>query len=235
MSSINNYFGSIVNRSLEILKRSSKDDDIAGKVHGFALSIEDWANTLPFEELKYLLKYSIEQLEVSYILLSLGFYKSSFAALRLSYEISVGHVYYSVDLISYAEWKQGKKDFSFARVTGGESGIFSKRFVDAFYPELLDESKNYHQKSKDLYRSLSEYVHGGYDTWSLDGTKLQYAGIFVKNYSKLIDNYAEVFNFIYSLRFLRSLDSESISKIEDSVMEYCEHINVLRTHFGGQN
>ena len=58
------------------------------------------------------------------------------------------------------EWLTSHSDTSWDAIVDGENGVFSKRFIRAFFPNVVDDASAFKQLSKTLYREMSECTHG---------------------------------------------------------------------------
>lgn len=87
-------------------------------------------------------------------------YRIAFYCLRAFLEMTAAGVRYSAFEYELREWEAGRKDISWATLSGDETGCFSVNFTNAFFPGIKDESKHYQGLARRVYRECSEYVHG---------------------------------------------------------------------------
>lgn len=156
-----------------------------------------------------MLRNSIEEIEISLLNASLGLYRSSYISLRLALEMFSGFLYFSTHDIEYKEWLQGEKDLIWSEINNYEKGITSKRFFKAYFHELESSQENYLEILKNLYRNLSENVHGNPDTWNLDKPELKYNSEKIKSYQNYIKDFYKVSAHLLCVRFLKETSENS--------------------------
>jgi hypothetical protein len=176
---------------------------------------------------------SIEELDISCLQMMQGLYRGAFSSLRLSLEMLTGSVYFSAHNIEYKEWEKGSKDLIWATISCKENGVLSKRFAEAYFPELKDEIGDFSNRVKSLYRSLSEMVHGNYSTWNYDKPSLSFNSDINNIYNKYAKEYNELSNYILSLRFINTLTVDEISELEPHLLDSLEHVTQIRIKIGG--
>lgn len=227
------YYTAINKAAQGIFEESIYYCDFLGKVHDYSVSIQDWLKVIPPSQENQMIDHSLEQLEFSCLLLLSGIYRQAFASLRLALEELFGAIYFSAHKLDYLEWKNGSRDLNWQTVTDENSGVLSKRFSNAFFPELSIHLEVQLKLTKALYRQLSEFVHGNYSTWERENPNLSIN-------KKLIDEYKQKFcsvsllaQFLLSLRFLKEVEKENLYKIESHVMDELQHIAEIRLIFGG--
>lgn len=230
---IKEYYRKINAQSQQILEQSL-DISFLGKINDFTSALELWRNSISLIDQKELINKSIEQIELSSVMLLNGFYRSAFIHLRLSLEILYGSIFFSTNLMDFREWKLGKKDNQWNAIIDVDNGILSKRFASVFFPELKDTVMEYYTDSKILYRELSEYVHGNYSTWEIHSPTLSYNDELIQKYDEFLKKYTATAHFILCLRYLKEINKLDLEALEHEVMDILGHVAEIRVFFGGQ-
>lgn len=109
-------------------------------------------------------------------------YRQSYSCLRLSFELILGSVHYSINRLEYLEWQQGKQDIKWHNLIDKVDGILSKRFTNAFNADLTEYVESFNERASTVYRSLSEFVHGNNETWTKSGLQLKYNETLIKDF-----------------------------------------------------
>ncbi len=229
---ISEYLENINLESQKIFAQSISENEEFGQAHHLSSCIFEFSeNILDYNE-KEMLKKVSTQLESSMMSLALGFYRQAFYTLRLSFEMGMGAAYFSTNKMEHSEWIQGKSDIIWSKMLDVESGVLSSRFSDAFYPELSHLVKDYREKSNILYRQLSEFVHGNYETWSKSGMQIQYNKNTVTEYFSQYREVVGILLFVLCIRYLKTIPKSNLESIE-FVSDEFKHIEAIRIHFGG--
>jgi hypothetical protein len=231
---VNDYYTRLNSENSRIFTESLIDNSGQSLTHDLVSNLQIWMNLLIKYESSNMLSNSIEELDISCLQMMQGIYRGSFASLRLSLEMLCGSIYFSAHNIEYKEWSNGNKDLIWAVLSCSENGILSKRFSDAYFPELKTSTADIHLKLKKLYRELSEMVHGNNKTWSYENPKLSYNKALKDIYKSYIEDYIIVSNYVLCLRFLNFVPFEDISKIETHINDSLGHIEEIRIKIGGQ-
>jgi hypothetical protein len=231
---VNDYYKKLNSETTRIFDESLKENNIQSNTHDLISNLQIWYNLLKNNESSIMLLNAIEELDISCLQMMQGLYRGSFASIRLSLEMLCGSVYFSAHNIEYKEWSNGNRDLMWSYLFCPENGILSKRFTDAYYPELKDISAEFHERIKKLYRELSEMVHGNNKTWDYENPSLTHNVSLRSNYKLCIESYTVISNYILCLRFLKNLSSEDISKIEPHIIDCLGYNEEIRTKIGGQ-
>ncbi len=227
------YYAAISQAAQTLFDESVDYCDFLGKIHDYSASIQDWLKVIPSSKENHMLDQSLEQVEFSCLLLLCGMYRQAFASLRLALELLFGAIYFSAHKLDYLEWENGTRDLTWQTVIDENSGVISKRFSNAFFPELSIYVEMQHKLAKALYRQLSEFVHGNYSTWNRQNPKLSINEKLIEDYKHKFDSISSLAHFLLSLRYLKEVEKEKLYKIESHVMDKLQHIAEIRFIFGG--
>ncbi|RAJ76656.1 hypothetical protein CLV59_108176 [Chitinophaga dinghuensis] len=207
---MNEYLNRINNESQAIFKESLKEEEQFTNAHRMSACIFEFAQLLTETNEKKMLITTSEHLEAASMNLALGFYRQAFASLKLALEVGLGAVYFSVYKMEDYEWQNGIADVQWQKVIDKETGILSKRFATAFYPEMENAVKKYHESTTALYSQLSAYVHGntGKWDWEFNGIFLRYNATLAKTYFELSASVTETILFVLFSRYIRSFSED---------------------------
>lgn len=229
---ISEYLENINTESQKIFTQSISENAEFGQAHHLSSCIFEFSEIILDSDEKDMLKKVSTQLESSMMSLALGFYRQAFYSLRLSFEMGLGAVYFSTNKLEHSEWIHGKADIIWSKIMDADSGVLSSRFCDAFFPELSYLVKDYQNKSKILYRQLSEFVHGNYETWSRSGMHIQYNKTTVMEYFSQYRTVLDILLLVLSMRHLKQIPQSRLENL-DFVLDEFKHIEEIRVHFGG--
>lgn len=229
---ISEYLDNINSESQKIFTQSISENEEFGQAHHLSSCIFEFSENILDNDEKDMLKKVSTQLESSMMSMALGFYRQAFYSLRLSFEMGLGAVYFSTNKLEHSEWIQGKVDIVWSKIMDDANGVLSSRFSDAFFPELSYLVKDYREKSKSLYRQLSEFVHGNYETWSKSGMHIEYNKKTVNEYFSQYRGVLEVLLLVLIVRYLKSVPKPKLESLE-FVSDEFKHIEAVRIHFGG--
>lgn len=187
-------------------------------------SLQIWFDIIPNSEYKILINNSIQSLEIALLSQTYCLYRNAFSSLRLAMEMLFGGIYFSTNLIDFIEWSKSKKDLNWSTLNDFDKGVLSIRFSSAFFEESNSSCSSYYTLAKDLYRDLSEYVHGNHHTWSLESESLKIEKNEIEIFEKCLIKYNDVALFILCLRYLKSLTKDNLEKVEPTINQSHSHI-----------
>lgn len=227
---ITEYFNQLNTTSQEIFNTTMADSTNLGKTHATTSFIVEFSECLFDKEEKQMLRTVAIQLETATLNLSLGLYRQAFSSLRLAFEMGLGLIYFSVNKLEHNEWLNGDNDIRWVKLINEDDGVLSKRFSKAFFPKFEEIINEYNGKAKNVYREMSEYVHGNSDTWQQSGLKLKYNNELKNKYFKLFKEVSEILLFTLNCRYLKSLNEESLDSISEFLLEDLGHIAAIREY-----
>jgi hypothetical protein len=201
---ISEYLTKTNEEAQSIYQKSMDQIDIYGKAHHQISCLNDFADVLFDKDESQMLRIANTQIESAILSLAFGLYRQAYASLRLSFEMSLGVVHFSVYKMEHFEWLAGKMDISWSKLIDEDKGILSKRFCLAFFPELKGDVVDYRSRAVLVYRNLSEFVHGNHETWSNSGLKLTYNEKLEKLFFNHLDNVFEITLFVLVVRYLQT-------------------------------
>jgi len=135
-----------------------------------------------------------------------------------------GGIFFSTTLIDFIEWTKSSKDLNWGTITDFDNGVLSHRFYNAFFPELKGTCESYHTRAKDLYRDLSEYVHGNHHTWIIDSNALKIEDGEIELYGKCLSSYYEIASFVFCLRYMKSFKKDKLEIVEPIIKQTLNHV-----------
>jgi hypothetical protein len=163
----------------------------------------------------------------------MGMYRQSFSSIRLAFEMGLSVVYFSVNKLEHIEWRKGYNDIKWSKLIDEENGVLSKRYSKAFFEKLSDDITTYNSIAKDVYREMSEYVHGNYDTWNKSGLELKYNEELKNDYFKVFTKMSKVLLFVLCCRYLKSIDKNKLDELSTFLFEEMNDIEEIRNYLSG--
>lgn len=228
---INKYYEKVLNQSQQIFsstlsdftKELSESHYLCGCIFDFTEEI------IRVKEEPCALKNAISQFETSLYCLSMGLYRQANSCLRLGLELALGSIQFSANKLEYLEWQIGKQDVKWHKLIDDQNGVLSIRFCNVFNSDLVESIPSYNKKATDIYRLLSEFVHGNNETWNKDGLELNYNKDLASNFYKTFKEVSEIILFTLSIRYLKNLDLDNV----DFIRTELSHVETIRIYLGG--
>ena len=225
----------ILDKSKEILLTSQGSNNVEEAVNNllsFLLDSQELVTDILDEE-KVLILHAREQIETGCLLASLGLYRSAFVSVRLALEMTTGFIYFSANKLNFQEWLSTSKDIVWSQINDRENGIFSKRWILAFFGKnIADELATlteYNNKASKLYRSLSEYVHGNYDTWILKSSNLVFDQRLFDQFSIFLQDFNLLIQVAFCIRFLSSFSDLQKDKLSTHLVDEVKILKAIRS------
>ncbi len=229
---IQDYYKKLNESCQNIFNSTLTDLDSFGKVHHFSTCLFEFSERLNDKKEGDLLKVVSSQIEISALDISFGLYRQAFSSTRLALEMGLGIVYFSAFKLEHYEWLSGKADIKWSKIIDKENGVLSKRFANAFFPELSQSIEEYNFIAVSIYRQLSEFVHGNYETWEESGLSLSKNDDLTKRYFEYFELVKNVLLFALCCRFLKSFPSEKLDSMP-FILEEMGHNESIRVFLGG--
>lgn len=230
---VTQYYTALREETSKIFHESLDKEVAQNTAQSLIANLHDWYLILKEEDSSIMLRNAIEELDVSCLQMMLGLYRGSFSSLRLSLEMLIGSVYFSAFNLEYIEWKKGTQDLIWSKISCKDNGVLSRRFANAYFPELTDNLAGFLEKTKKLYRQLSEMVHGNNSTWDYNNPSISFSGNMNDKYVEYIKVFNEISNFILCVRYLNNLTDNDISTLETHLFDSIGHLEEIRIKIGG--
>lgn len=196
-------------------------------------ALQTWNTNIPDGRHKVLMNNCIQSLELSLVCQMYCMYRSAFTSLRLSMEMLFGSIYYSTSLLEFIEWEKSLRDLNWKTINDPDNGILSPRFANAFFKEIDDVRIEYLEKANNLYRELSEFVHGNNHTWNFRDNSVNIDDKEIERFGKSIGEYLEIASFVLSLRYLKTLEKSNLEQVEP-MLDSLSHVKSISTYFAGK-
>lgn len=232
---INEYLKSLNQKSNEIFDLTVSNSNNLGEIHHVSAFIYEFSECLFDENEKEILTTVSAQFETSLLNLTMGMYRQAFSSMRLAFEMGLGAVYFSINKLEHNEWINGKNDIKWSKLIDVDNGILSKRFSEAFFEELSPNIIEYNGKAKNIYREMSEFVHGNNETWKKSGLELEYNEDLKNRY---FDNFKEITHillFVLCCRYLKSIKNNDLDSISIFILEEMNDIEEIRKYLSLKN
>ena len=231
---IDEYFSSLNEASQKIFSETIQDKKKFGEIHHISAFIYDFSECLFDVDEKNVLRIVSTQLDTSALNMSLGMYRQAFTSLRLALEMSLGVIYFSINKLEHYEWLKGQNDIKWSKLIDKDNGVLSRRFANAFFPELSSDIISQNGKAKSLYRELSEFVHGNYDTWDNNRVVLEPNQELIDKYFDFFERLSSTILLVLCCRYLKSIiTSENIDQISGFLLEEMKQFSAIREALGG--
>lgn len=225
------YFNKLNTESQAAFSESILKKDKLGSLHHLSSCIYEFSACVVDLQEKRILETVGAQLESSNYNVVLGLYRQAFSSLRLALEMGLAAIYFSTRKLELYEWLDGRMDIKWSVLVNAEDGVLSKRFTRAFCDEATDEVDGYRNKAVDIYRKLSEYVHGNNETWINGGIHLSYKEHIFDKYCDHYRVVCEVILFSIMIRYLKFLDEGEREALQFLPEEF-NHIMKIRNLLG---
>jgi len=229
---LNQYYKDIFESSSITMMESLKRDNELAKIHCFVEDLLTWYDVLKTSRGEVvILQYAANELQFFALSLVSGLYRQSFTSLRLALELSLSAIFFSTNELDFREWEKGQRDIYWNQLIDADDtdrGIFSKRWARGFFPELEDRVKSYNRLTKDTYRNLSEFVHGNAFTWEVNKANIRFNEQLFNHGMDNFSNLSKIISFALCLRFLKSINSSSIHRLQAHLLEFLGHIEEVR-------
>jgi hypothetical protein len=234
---LHQYYRSLISSSEATLDQSlTRVNDLA-KVHAFVEDLLIWNTVVHTRVGATVIKYAAGEIQLSALSLTYGLYRQAFTSLRLSLELSLSSIFFSTNELQFREWEQGKGDIYWSQLIDAtsdtNSGIFSKRYAKAFFPELENIVSEYNSLSKETYRNLSEFVHGNAYTWEMSKSSIGFDEILFNAWISNFEKVSRIVSFGLTLRFLKTLYPHEVNSLKAHLQEHLGTISAVRAVVGG--
>lgn len=202
-----------------------------GELYVFACDIDAWKKAMAGNPESTLIDIAAREYMSAMLNVCQGQYRNGFKGLRLVLELCLQSTYLSANLVARSEWLNGKQDTIWASLIDENEGPLSKRFCDAFFPDLVDHVKPFRELAKTLYRELSECIHGNIPSHIPLPQNIDFSQDTFNLWHSKAKTLKLVVYFAFSMRFLNDLSSDDKLALEASVNQQLGHISAVRTVF----
>jgi len=229
---IEDYLSDLNEKSQSIFDKSIKFRNELGKAHHYSSCLHEFSEKITESSEREILKTVSSQLESATLNACQGMYRQAFSSLRLALEMGLAAAHFSVHKLELHEWLGGRYDIKWSCIIDENNGVLSNRFADAFFSEFKVDIVDYRKKSSEIYRQLSEFVHGNNETWDNSGIELIYNKNRLQSYFKSVNTVSEIILFVLSCRYLKSFSPKVLESLE-FIPEEMNHLSYVREYFGG--
>ncbi|PZV26701.1 MAG: hypothetical protein DCF12_08460 [Snowella sp.] len=235
---IQDYYRQIAQKTKEAIEKSIPFESDLAKIYTFTEELLLWHEILKDREESSIIKNIASELQFSSVSLTSGLYRNAFVSLRIVLELSIATVFFSANELEFREWKSCKYDIKWGKLVRRKDeqsdsegrDILSKRWAEAFFPELEIYIDLYRGKAIETYRDLSQFVHGNSQTWSSE-IEISFSEEQFKKWMKNFDQIVEIVSFCFCLRFLKCIESSQREKLRSSLTEFSRKIPEIQNLF----
>lgn len=216
----------------DVFDKTSENNGVCREVGYYSGSLFDFSENISDDEIREIIVSTASQFESAALFSAFGLYRQAMASLRLALELGFVSVYFSANRLELQEWRNGTWDLKWSQVSDPDSGVLSIRYARAFFDGLAGDVTRYNIIARATYRSLSEYVHGNFQTWNSESHVIDYDQTAAEQVWSLMKASFEVILFALTVRFVDQMQEAQLDKVEFVRNEF-EHVEPLRLKFGG--
>lgn len=203
-----------------------------GARFAFGSELQTWSTVLRGRPERALYDVAQREYLVAMLNLAQGQYRNAFKGLRLVLELHLQGVLLSTDPVGLSEWLRNAKDTIWARIIEDE-GVFGKRFVRAFFPDLEPRVGAVQAVARTLYRELSEATHGNVPDAILLPQGIGFDQEAFDTWCSKADTLRSVVHFSLTLRYLNEIGVTQLHLVEPMLLERLGDIAPIRERLGG--
>ena len=235
---IKEYYDDYKNRITSIIDSSLSEKDLANDValcFNLVTDYENWLKCIGNRLECMLYRNAIKVYQDALGCMLEGQYQSAFMGLRYCLERTLCGVYLSANELELRTWRNGQRDTYWTEIVGKEDketedciqgvetitekGLFSRKYVNAYFPELIDEAKHFRRMAMSVYRECSEFVHGNPQTLVKIPDHLEYKKELLELWCEKALIMKRVLFFAFSLRYLLQFGEQEKSELTDIIKE----------------
>ena len=235
---INEYFQDYKHQLDSIVDSSLAEKELANDItlcFNIVNDYEAWLNSIGNRLESIIYKNAIKVYQDAFSCMLEGHYQSAFMGLRYCFERTLCGIYLSANELELRTWLNGLRDTYWSEIIGNEGkqnegketendkkiekGLFSKKYVDAFCPELQDEIQHFKRMSVSVYRECSEFVHGNPMALEKIPDILTYDNKLVSLWCEKALVMKRVMFFSFALRYLRDMAEDEKSIVADIIKD----------------
>ncbi|MGR2664357.1 hypothetical protein ACUXVY_22440 [Chromobacterium haemolyticum] len=207
---------------------SAENELTLGRSYIFASDLEGWREAMSDPPNENLLETASAEYLLAILNICQGQYRNGFKGLRLVLELCIQSIHLSANLMLRQEWIKGEQDTIWASLVDEDNGPLSKRFCNAFFPELGVHAAHFRSLARTLYRELSECIHGNVPNHIPLPTSLVFSQETFDLWHAKAKLVRRLVIFSFALRYLRTMPMEKKSLVEAALIEELGHIDVIR-------
>lgn len=235
MSAFEQFYSGIMDEVFKIQNQTFEYDvnHIQDNSYSFHNDFTFWIELLRNNGRKevVLLENALREFLISQVMLTQGFYKHSFMCLRGFLEQTLFAIQLSSNELHMRQWFLNKKDVYWSSIIDVDNGLFAKSYIDAFYPIISDNTKEFFVMSREVYRECSEFVHGNFSinehTLNLEFREKTFA-----LWHEKIETIQLIITFCLFVRYNEFINTkELVNKSEEIISEKLGYIEGIREFY----
>lgn len=218
---INEYYEDYKRNITSIIDSSLSEEDLANDValcFHLVTDYEIWLKCIGDRLECMLYRNAIKVYQDALGCMLGGQYQSAFMGLRYCFERTLCGVYLSANELELRTWKIGQRDTYWTEIVGKEGkekddgvknegalvdkGLFSTKYVNAYFPDLKDEIPHFRRMAISVYRECSEFVHGNPQALVQIPEHLEYNKELMALWCEKALTMKRVMFFVFVLRYL---------------------------------
>lgn len=231
MIKLDDYLKPLFERAEKVLNNGLTDGEVElalKKAVSTIASVESLHQTVSdrFESVVY--TQAVQEAQYGIFLISIGSYRNAYSSLRLFFELNLAAIDFSTNERQFLLWSLGRADISWSRLSEAQEGVLSKNFCNIFPLDLADHAQSYRAMATTVYRECSEFVHGNPSANSKLPEFLEFKKETVLDWCSKLDTMYLVYVFLFSVRYLPSLNLEKKENVKSDVLEQLAHLAPIR-------
>lgn len=235
---IEDYFKDYKCRISSIIDSSLAEKDLANNValcFNIVADYETWLYCIGKRPESLIYENAIKVYQDAFGCMLEGQYQSAFMGLRYCFERTLCGVYLSANELELRIWLSGQRDTYWTEIVGKEGkqsdndgkgydsyvekGLFSTKFVMAFFPDLQDEIVHFRRMAVFVYRECSEFVHGNPNALVKIPKYLEFKKELMSLWCEKALIMKRVMFFVFALRYLVDMQGDKKNKIADIIRD----------------
>lgn len=176
---------------------------------------------------------ALKELEYGVLAVSIGLYRQAFSAIRLFLDLAVATVFFSSNELDLRHWLNDGENIQWSVLTDDKTGVFSTRYVSAFFPELVGRSQQFKVMASKLHVECSQFVHGNAATHEALPSTLAFQKDLVLDWRDKLETAFIIVLFLFAARYTKDLQPEQLGIVSNLMIEELGHIETIKTAYNG--
>jgi|GEM_PF-1612052 len=162
MNDLRNIYATIQDNLGRTIDLSLSEENLlaVGECHAFGNDYDIWLKALANNYESTVYQVALDEYHCALLFLVSGLYRQAYDSIRFCLEQTLFGVFLSVNELQFKLWERSKRDLHWAEIVDADKGIYSQNFVTSYSPEFSDIAGELCKIASQLYRELSEYIHG---------------------------------------------------------------------------
>lgn len=162
MKDLRNVYNTIQDNLGRTIDLSLSEENLLaiGECHTFGNDYDIWLKALANNYELTIYQAALDEYHCALLFLVSGLYRQAYDSIRFCLEQTLFGLFLSVNELQFKLWERSKRDLYWSEIVNLDTGIYSQSFVASYSPEFSDIAGELCKIALQLYRELSEYIHG---------------------------------------------------------------------------